>query len=99
MRSFHPSNIIGRGSFGVVYKGILRDGTEVAIKSLSARSKQGTKILVYEYLENNSLANALLGSNSKGMELDWSKKAAIYLGTATGLEFLHKDVEPQIVSS
>ncbi|KAH6760463.1 Protein kinase superfamily protein [Perilla frutescens var. frutescens] len=57
------------------------------------------RILVYEYLENNSLANALLGSNSKGMELDWSKKAAIYLGTATGLEFLHKDVEPQIVSS
>lgn len=72
-------------------QGSLRDGTQIAIKCLSAESKQGTKeflteinmiwnvrhpnlvqligccvednnrILVYEYLENNSLANALLG--------------------------------------
>lgn len=126
-RSFHPSNRIGRGGFGVVYKGVLRDGAEVAIKSLSAESKQGTKefltelsmisnirhpnlvqligccvegdyrILVYEYLENNSLASALLGSNSSCIELDWSKRAAICLGTATGLAFLHEDVKPRIV--
>lgn len=73
-------------------QGTLRDETQVAIKSLSAESKQGTneflteidmvsnirhpnlvqlmgccvegsnRILVYEYLENNSLANALLGN-------------------------------------
>jgi serine/threonine protein kinase len=73
-------------------QGFLRDSTPVAIKSLSAESKQGTKeflteinvisdtrhpnlveligccvednhrILVYEYMENNSLASALLGN-------------------------------------
>ncbi|PIN25030.1 Serine/threonine protein kinase [Handroanthus impetiginosus] len=124
---FHPSNKIGRGGFGVVYKGVLRDGTQVAIKCLSAGSKQGTdeflteinmisnirhpnlveligccvegnnRILVYEYLENNSLENALLVSNGKRLDLDWSKRAAICIGTASGLAFLHEDAEPSIV--
>nr|GMC81775.1 putative serine/threonine-protein kinase [Ipomoea batatas] len=98
---FHPSNKIGGGGFGVVYKlanygivclqGILRNGTPVAIKCLSAESKQGTneflteinmisniqhpnlvqlvgccvegsdRMLIYEYMENNSIASALLG--------------------------------------
>ncbi|CAI9782395.1 unnamed protein product [Fraxinus pennsylvanica] len=126
-RHFHPSNRIGRGGFGVVYKGVLRDGTEVAIKTLSAESKQGTneflteinmisstqhanlvqligcciegtnRILVYEYLENGSLASALLGSKSKNFDLDWPKRATICVGTASGLAFLHEEAEPPIV--
>ncbi|XP_038989068.1 putative proline-rich receptor-like protein kinase PERK6 [Phoenix dactylifera] len=126
-RNFHPTNRIGRGGFGVVYKGTLRDETEVAIKTLSAESKQGTneflteidmvsnirhpnlvqlmgccvegrnRILVYEYLENNSLANALLGPANKRIALDWPKRAAICAGTAQGLAFLHEEAEPHIV--
>lgn len=72
-------------------QGVLKDGTRVAVKCLSAESKQGTneflteinmisviehpnlveligccveekhRILIYQYLENNSLAVALLG--------------------------------------
>ncbi|EOA30762.1 hypothetical protein CARUB_v10013905mg [Capsella rubella] len=124
---FHPTNRIGGGGFGVVFKGVLRDGTQVAVKSLSAESKQGTReflteinlisnihhpnlvnllgcciegnhrILVYEYLENNSLASTLLGSRSKYVHLDWSKRASICVGTASGLAFLHEEVEPQVV--
>ncbi|EOY07241.1 Serine-threonine/tyrosine-protein kinase [Theobroma cacao] len=124
---FHPSNRIGGGGFGVVYRGVLRDGTQVAIKTLSAESKQGLRefvteidmisnirhpnlveligccvddnhrILVYEYLENNSLASVLLGSRSKYIALDWPKRAAICLGTASGLAFLHYEAVPHIV--
>lgn len=126
-QNFHQTNRIGRGGFGVVYKGMLRDDTQVAIKSLSAESKQGTneflteidmvsnvkhpnlvqligccvedrnRILVYEYLENNSLANALLGPKNKRIALDWPKRAAICVGTAHGLAFLHEEAEPHIV--
>uniref|UniRef100_A0A5B7B1N8 Putative serine/threonine-protein kinase n=1 Tax=Davidia involucrata TaxID=16924 RepID=A0A5B7B1N8_DAVIN len=125
--NFHPSNRIGGGGFGVVYRGVLRDGTQVAIKSLSAESKQGTneflteinmisniqysnlvqligccvegnnRILVYEYLENNSLAIALLGSKGKRIALDWPQRAAICIGAASGLAFLHEEAEPHIV--
>ncbi|KAG7576552.1 Serine-threonine/tyrosine-protein kinase catalytic domain [Arabidopsis thaliana x Arabidopsis arenosa] len=124
---FHPTKRIGGGGYGVVFKGVLRDGTQVAVKSLSAESKQGTReflteinlisnihhpnlvnligcciegknrILVYEYLENNSLASVLLGSRSRYVPLDWSKRAAICVGTASGLAFLHEEVEPQVV--
>ncbi|XP_016504331.2 putative serine/threonine-protein kinase [Nicotiana tabacum] len=124
---FHPSNKIGGGGFGVVYKGVLRDGSRVAIKCLSAESKQGTKellteiniisdtrhpnlvqligccvesgnrMLIYEYLENNSLACALLGSKGKRVALDWPKRVAICLGTASGLAFLHEEATPPIV--
>lgn len=38
---FHPSQRIGRGGFGTVYKGTLRNGTIIAAKVLSAESKQG----------------------------------------------------------
>ncbi|KAF5940951.1 hypothetical protein HYC85_022118 [Camellia sinensis] len=55
------------------------------------------RILVYEYLENNSLASAILGSKGKRVPLDWPKRAAICMGTASGLAFLHDDAEPNIV--
>ncbi|PPD67125.1 hypothetical protein GOBAR_DD35997 [Gossypium barbadense] len=120
---FHPSNRIGAGGFGVVYRGVLRDGTQVAIKKLSAESKQGSNeflteidmisnirhtnlveligccvddshwALVYEYLENNSLAS----SRSKHIALDWPTRAPICLGTASAVAFLHYEAVPHIV--
>ncbi|KAM0040216.1 putative protein kinase RLK-Pelle-DLSV family [Helianthus debilis subsp. tardiflorus] len=46
--NFRPESKIGQGGFGSVYKGVLRDGSEVAIKVLSAESRQGLREFVNE---------------------------------------------------
>ncbi|KAH9541931.1 hypothetical protein CY35_14G090000 [Sphagnum magellanicum] len=40
-RDFHQDNELGKGGFGVVYKGCLADGTKVAVKLLTTKSDQG----------------------------------------------------------
>ncbi|KAJ4981306.1 hypothetical protein NE237_032143 [Protea cynaroides] len=122
---FNQANKIGEGGFGSVYKGRLRDGKIVAIKVLSADSRQGVKefltelkvisiehenlvkiygccveethrILVYGYLENNSLQQTLLGSHSS-IKFDWKTRYKICIGVARGLAYLHEEVRPHIV--
>ncbi|KAK7359171.1 hypothetical protein VNO77_01119 [Canavalia gladiata] len=123
---FSPANKIGEGGFGPVYKGQLSDGTRVAVKQLSSKSRQGNReflneigmisclqhpnvvklhgccierdqlILVYEYMENNSLARALFGSDNK-LTLDWPTRLRICIGIAKGLAFLHEESRLKIV--
>ncbi|KAI3829350.1 hypothetical protein L1987_03470 [Smallanthus sonchifolius] len=89
--NFSNENKIGEGGFGVVYKGTLPNGQEIAVKRLSKGSAQGSlefknevvllaklqhrnlvrllgfcldaeeKILIYEYVANNSLDFFLFG--------------------------------------
>ncbi|XP_024008636.1 probable LRR receptor-like serine/threonine-protein kinase At1g29720 isoform X1 [Eutrema salsugineum] len=122
---FDPSNKIGEGGFGSVYKGRLPDGTLIAVKMLSSKSRQGNKefvneigmiaclqhpnlvklygcccennqlLLVYEYLENNCLADALFGRS--GLKLEWGTRHKICLGIARGLAFLHDDSAVKII--
>ncbi|KAJ4981653.1 hypothetical protein NE237_032490 [Protea cynaroides] len=46
--NFAVANKIGEGGFGIVYKGLLLDGTVVAVKQLSSKSKQGNREFVNE---------------------------------------------------
>jgi serine/threonine protein kinase len=126
-KDFHPDNKIGAGGFGTVYKGILKDGTLVAVKKLSTESSQGVReflteiavisdieyenlvqlqgccveenqrILVYAYLENNSITQALLGSDKTAINLGWPTRSKICIGTARGIAYLQETVKPPIV--
>ncbi|GKV44299.1 hypothetical protein SLEP1_g51491 [Rubroshorea leprosula] len=123
--NFSPSNKLGEGGFGLVYKGKLSDGRVAAVKQLSVASHQGKSqfvteiatisavqhrnlvklygcciegkrhLLVYEYLENKSLDQALF--ENKALHLDWPTRFSICLATARGLAYLHEESWPRIV--
>ncbi|GKV45301.1 hypothetical protein SLEP1_g52406 [Rubroshorea leprosula] len=125
--NFDPTNKIGEGGFGPVYKGHLMDGKVIAVKQLSAKSKQGNRefvneigmisalqhphlvklygcciegnqlLLIYEYMENNSLARALFGPEECQMKLDWPTRQKICIGIARGLTYLHEESRLKIV--
>lgn len=42
-QGFNETNLIGVGSFGSVYKGILQDGTEIAVKVLKLQNEEAYK--------------------------------------------------------
>ncbi|KAK3424569.1 hypothetical protein EUGRSUZ_F01361 [Eucalyptus grandis] len=125
--NFDAANKIGEGGFGSVYKGLLSDGTTIAVKQLSSKSKQGNRefvtelgmisalqrphlvklygcciegnqlLLVYEYMENNSLARALFGPEEFQLKLDWGTRHKICVGIARGLAYLHEESRLKIV--
>lgn len=124
---FDPESKIGEGGFGPVYKGILTDGTTVAVKKLSSKSTQGNReflneigiisalrhpnlvrlygcctdgdqlLLIYEFLENNSLAHALFGRAEPQLKFDWPTRYNICLGMAKGLSYLHEESTLKII--
>ncbi|KAK4268029.1 hypothetical protein QN277_024736 [Acacia crassicarpa] len=48
------------------------------------------RMLIYEYMENGSLAENLESNNNKS-SLDWRKRHEVALGTARGLAYLHEE--------
>ncbi|KAH0717772.1 hypothetical protein KY285_013803 [Solanum tuberosum] len=126
-QNFNVVNKLGEGGFGPVFKGLLPDGTTIAVKQLSGKSKQGIRefvneigtisalqhpnlvklmgccaednelLLIYEYMENNSLDHALFGPEEIKSRLNWSTRVKIILGIAKGLTYLHEESKLKII--
>ncbi|XVF16842.1 hypothetical protein REPUB_Repub10bG0066800 [Reevesia pubescens] len=58
-KNFDAENKIGEGGFGSVYRGLLSDGTVIAVKQLSSKSKQGNR----EFLNEIGMISALQHPN------------------------------------
>uniref|UniRef100_A0A0D3GXB4 non-specific serine/threonine protein kinase n=1 Tax=Oryza barthii TaxID=65489 RepID=A0A0D3GXB4_9ORYZ len=125
--NFSQSNILGRGGYGLVYKGKLHDGRMIAVKQLSPTSHQGKRefmteiatisavqhrnlvklhgccieskapLLVYEFLENGSLDQAIFATGKTNLNLDWRTRFDICIGIARGLAYLHEESSTRIV--
>ncbi|KAL2605338.1 hypothetical protein AAZV13_09G118800 [Glycine max] len=74
---FSDQNKIGKGGFGEVYKGILLDGLQIAVKRLSKSSKQGSnefknEVLLIAKLQHRNLVTLI------GFCLEEQEKILIY---------------------
>ncbi|XP_073268701.1 G-type lectin S-receptor-like serine/threonine-protein kinase At4g27290 isoform X2 [Populus alba] len=72
--NFSPANELGQGGFGSVYKGLLANGQEVAVKRLSRSSRQGTEefkneVIVIAKLQHRNLVKLLGYCNEDGEQM------------------------------
>uniref|UniRef100_A0A0D9YZF6 Uncharacterized protein n=1 Tax=Oryza glumipatula TaxID=40148 RepID=A0A0D9YZF6_9ORYZ len=89
---FAESKMIGRGGFGMVYKGVMPEGQEVAVKRLCQSSGQGI-----EELKSELVLVAKLYHKNLVRLIDWGKRFKIINGIAQGLQYLHEDSRSKIV--
>ncbi|KAK1425057.1 hypothetical protein QVD17_20400 [Tagetes erecta] len=74
---FSEDNMLGRGGFGVVYKGKLIDGNEIAVKRLARNSQQGdtefkNEVLLVLKLQHRNLVRL------HGFSIDGNERLLIY---------------------
>ncbi|XP_024964700.1 G-type lectin S-receptor-like serine/threonine-protein kinase At4g27290 isoform X2 [Cynara cardunculus var. scolymus] len=97
---FSLNNKLGEGGFGPVYKGMLEEGIEIAVKRLSTTSSQGldefkNEVICISKLQHRNLVKLL--DEKQRTTLDWTKRFDIIKGIARGLVYLHQDSRLRII--
>ncbi|KAF8651282.1 hypothetical protein HU200_063532 [Digitaria exilis] len=107
--SFSEDNLLGQGGFGKVYKGVMEDNKEVAIKRFGKGSRQGTEefrneVVLIAKLQHRNLVK-LLGCCIHGEEklliyeylpnksLDFFIFGLLYLHQDSRLTVIHRDLK------
>ncbi|XP_071704235.1 putative receptor protein kinase ZmPK1 [Rutidosis leptorrhynchoides] len=86
IKRLHQATTQGEAEFLAEMSTIMRINHKNLIETYGYCAEGKHRILVYEYMENGSLA-AKLGAN----QLDWPKILAIATGVAKGLAYLHEE--------
>uniref|UniRef100_A0A7N2KU39 non-specific serine/threonine protein kinase n=1 Tax=Quercus lobata TaxID=97700 RepID=A0A7N2KU39_QUELO len=97
-RNFSKENLLGKGGFGSVYRGIISVPPKVvAVKKISATSKQGER----EYMAEICTIGRMRHKNIvqlQGKEfLDWETRYKILTGLASALLYLHEECGNPVV--
>ncbi|KAF6141725.1 hypothetical protein GIB67_027903 [Kingdonia uniflora] len=88
---FSSSHLIGVGSYGSVYKGVLSDnGRFVAVKVLNLRQHGAPKSFIAE-------CNSLKDNQGRKRDLNLIQRLNVAIDVASALDYLHNHCKPPIV--
>nr|CAB3495064.1 unnamed protein product [Digitaria exilis] len=101
--NFSENNKLGEGGFGTVYKGILSDGQQIAVKKLLGSTGHGlqqlhNEIVLLAELQHKNLVSILFPIDDSGENaLNWEQRYNIILGIAKGIMYLHEESSTRII--
>ncbi|GFY85560.1 protein kinase superfamily protein [Actinidia rufa] len=90
-KGFPQRNMIGQGGYGVVYRGILSDGTVVAIKQILNLDTKGDD----EFVNEVEIISKIKHKNLLSLRVDVVSRA-IHQEAKEGLAYLHYGIKPSI---
>ncbi|GER46928.1 protein kinase superfamily protein [Striga asiatica] len=111
--NFGSKSLIGEGSYGRVYHGVLKSGQTAAVKKLDSSKQPDQEFLAQVSMVSRlkhenvvgllgySVDGGLRRKGVKGAEpgqlLSWAQRVKIAVGAAKGLEYLHEKAQPHII--